>query len=301
MDGSERKTDMHLNRLLISTCLWIGLFNHPSLQAAKPLIQYGPAQHLADLKHRKINESSGIAASHLQAGIFWTHNDSGDDPRIYRFDGQGTHLGTCQIKGAKAIDWEDMCSFQIKGVSYLLLADVGDNGKRRESYSLYLLREPSAGQKTAELEATFTFQYEDGPHNCESIAYDPVGHQFVIVTKMSRGACTAFLLPWPKQPSKQQVAKSIGALKVPIATAMDISPDGLRAIIVTYLDAYEFTRQEDENWKTAFARPPRRISMPLRRQGESICFGQDGKSLFLTSEKLPTPLYHMAPLQKDKN
>jgi hypothetical protein len=30
--------------------------------------------------------------------------------------------------------------------------------------------------------------------------------------------------------------------------------------------------------------------MPLRRQGESICYGPDGRSLYLTSEKLPTPL-----------
>lgn len=33
----------------------------------------------------------------------------------------------------------------------------------------------------------------------------------------------------------------------------------------------------------------------MRRQGESICFdAQDGRTLWLTSEKLPTPLWRIA-------
>jgi hypothetical protein len=33
--------------------------------------------------------------------------------------------------------------------------------------------------------------------------------------------------------------------------------------------------------------------MPRRRQGESICYGPDGKTLYLTSEQLPTPLWEV--------
>ena len=87
-----------------------------------------------------------------------------------------------------------------------------------------------------------------------------------------------------------QVAQPIGSIKLWWPTAMDISPDGLRAVVLTYGDAFEYVRGPKETWAAAFARVPRRISVPMRKQGESICYGADGKTLYLTSEKLPTPL-----------
>ena len=95
---------------------------------------------------------------------------------------------------------------------------------------------------------------------------------------------------WPGSPKKPIVAKEIGKLGAPLVTAMDISPDGRRAIVLTYTNAYEYTRAAGEDWAKAFSRSPRKIRMPGRTQGESICYGPDGKTLYLTSEKLPTPL-----------
>ena len=74
-----------------------------------------------------------------------------------------------------------------------------------------------------------------------------------------------------------------------------LSADGRRAIVVTYGPAYEFTRREGESWAKTFARGGRRLNMPLRSQGESICYGPDGKTLYLTSERLPTPLWQISP------
>jgi hypothetical protein len=74
---------------------------------------------------------------------------------------------------------------------------------------------------------------------------------------------------------------------------MDISPDGRRAVVLTYGDAYEYVRGVNENWEQALATPPRQIVLPNRRQGESICYGSDGRTLYVTSEKLPTPLFEV--------
>ena len=65
---------------------------------------------------------------------------------------------------------------------------------------------------------------------------------------------------------------------------MDISPDGLRMMVLTYGDAWEYVRRPREDWADAVARSARRIRMPRRVQGESICYGIDGKTLYLTSE-----------------
>src|SRR5262249_9269918 len=69
---------------------------------------YRAPVHLCNLENQSIRESSGIAASRRNAGVFWTHNDSGDGPFIYAFDRQGKHRGVWRVAGAGAVDWEDM-------------------------------------------------------------------------------------------------------------------------------------------------------------------------------------------------
>ncbi|MEO8495421.1 MAG: hypothetical protein ABI614_10140, partial [Planctomycetota bacterium] len=104
--------------------------------------------------------------------------------------------------------------------------------------------------------------------------------------------CEVFALQIPTTPTDRiLVARSIATISVPLATALDVSPDGSRAIVLTYADAYEFQRRDGEPWADAFKREPQLIKMPIRRQGESICYAGDGRSLYLTSERSPTPLW----------
>jgi hypothetical protein len=74
-------------------------------------------------------------------------------------------------------------------------------------------------------------------------------------------------------------------------TGLDLSADGRYAAVVTYKDAYLFPRIGSESWAEAFARRPQRIPMPPLRQAEAIAFGADERTLFVTTEKLPTPLF----------
>ena len=273
-------------------------------------IAYGPANKLCTLADEQVRESSGLACSRRADGLFWTHNDSGDTARLFRFDAKGRDLGTFAVPGAKARDWEDMASFCRGDVDLLLLADVGDNAAKRKKYRLYIVEEPTKpakpagpGKHRAKLVETVEFRYEDGPHNCESVAVDPVRGEVLLVTKTRDAACGAYLFRLPGPAARQAlVARRIATLAIPTATAMDISPDGSRAVVLTYGDAFEFTRKPDEDWTAALSRPPRRLAMPRREQGESICFGRDGKTLHLTSKKLPTPLWEVpvaAPPRRD--
>ena len=74
---------------------------------------------------------------------------------------------------------------------------------------------------------------------------------------------------------------------------MDVTSDGRTAVLLTYAHAYQFRRNLDETWSEALERGPREIALPPRRQGEAICFAADNKALFLTSERLPTPLWRV--------
>ena len=268
--------------------------------AGPPFITYGDPRQVATLANPQISESSGLACGRRNRGVFWTHNDSGDSARVFAFTLRGEHVATYTILGAHAGDWEDMASFEAQGNGYLLLGDVGDNERRRQKCTLYVVVEPpvgtperpAAGQVRVGRQMDFT--YEDGPHNCEAVAIDPTDGMIYLASKEDGGSCKVYALPWQQPESRTAVvAKAVAALAIPAATAMDISPDGLRAVILTYGHAYEYARRDGEKWFEAFARPPRVLRMPKRRQGETVCYGPDGKTLYLTSEFAPTPLFEV--------
>ena len=54
-----------------------------------------------------LDEASGLAQSRTNPGVFWVHNDSGDEPRVYAVSRSGALLGSYTLSGATAIDWEE--------------------------------------------------------------------------------------------------------------------------------------------------------------------------------------------------
>ena len=269
-------------------------------------IRYGPPRKLAALADRSVDESSGLACSRRHPGLFWTHNDSGGDARFHLFDLKGRDLGSCVLPDVLAYDWEDMASFTWQGKHFLLLCDVGNNGLASDVQILHLAEEPpvdpdkGVAAEEAPVVQTIFFSYEDDHRNCEAVAVDPTDRTILLATKQFELKCYVYALPWPEDnPKKAFTARRIATLKIPLVTGMDVSPDGRRAVLVTYGNAYEFVRKEDEDWASALAREPREIQMPARIQGESICYGADGKTLYLTSEKLPTPLWEV-PVEEER-
>ncbi len=264
-------------------------------------IVYGNPKFLGHLVSQKVSESSGIAASRRRQGVFWTHNDSGSGAHIYAFDVKGADLGTFSVPGAPAHDWEDMASFLVDGKPFLLIADGGDNAARRGACLLHVVEEPELperGQQTsgvAKLVRTLTFTYEDGAGDCEAVAVAPDGKTAYLIKKVVGLASPVYELPLADKPAGRLVAKRIAAVRFPMVTAMDMSVDGHRCVVLTYGSAFEFTRGDNEAWKDAFSRKPSRIDMPLRKQGESICYGADDKTLYVTSEGAPCPLWEVVP------
>lgn len=265
---------------------------------------------LGKIDDPRINESSGLAASIRNPGLFWTHNDSGDSPRLFLINGQGAVQEEFRVEGAEANDWEDMCSFELDGEPYLLVGDVGDNPHRREFVSLYLVAEPTyhSGKiniDTHRLGVTrrIDFTYAEGPQDCESVAFDPVRREVVIVTKVDprqrlTGKARVYVLPLPEESTAEPiVVEKAAELDLRITVAADISPDGRRAVVATYGDAWQYVRESDESWAAAFVRPGHRIELGPRGQSEAIAFAEDGKTLLLTAEKVGRPLWWVSPVE----
>ncbi|MDX1564715.1 MAG: hypothetical protein R3236_04870 [Phycisphaeraceae bacterium] len=297
-----RLADAILLSLLISFSF--GGCRTPEPSVPPPLRRYEPARLLATLADSRINESSGLAASLIRPDLFWTHNDSGDGPVLYAFDRKGRSVGSVELENTTAEDWEDMAACRLDGRAYLLAADVGDNSLKRRDYRLHLIAEPLLGREAVHLklkpEMTVRFRYEDGPRNCESVAVDGPARTIVLISKPLRHgeAAEVYRLPLPKAPTqKLLIARRIGRLAIPVPTAMDISVDAQRMVVIGYGPAVWMwqRRHAAEPWAQVLGRPGRRVAeAPLRIQGESVCFGHDGHSLYLGSEKRPAPLWYQA-------
>lgn len=252
----------------------------------------------------RVSESSGLAISRNHPGCVWIHNDSGDGPLLYLVGYDGETKGIVRLIGASAIDWEDMCSFEWNGERWLLVADVGDNQEIRSGTKngcrLYVFREPviprANGLPTIPwpVKTVIEMTYEDGAHNCESVAVDTKRKEILLLTKKSPQNCGLYRLPLETNRSRViAVARRIASPFVLFATAMDISPDGSTLAVCTMLNGVVVKRTASQSWAEAVGGGGTAISFPPRRQGETICFDQQGKFLLLNSEFKQQPLYRI--------
>ena len=254
-------------------------------------------------------ESSGVSVCRFVENSIWTHNDSGRSPHLFLLKTDGVLLAKVKLKNTRNVDWESMSRFKLDGKPYLMVGDVGDNLARRRDYQLYLIREPDLSSKLPEkpgkepMETTASplrldFTYPDGARNCEAIAVDVVGKQIWLVEKIYKQGKVKpgiYVLPLaPKSFEKPQVAKRIADFPPSNVTGMDFSPDGRRLIIRNYLTAHLYTRLKDETWEDVIKQTnPSVVVLPLQRQGESVCFTDDSKSIILTSELNRQPIYRV--------
>ncbi len=281
------------NKMLLSSlsrvlpaALWV-LFAQPCRSGDFPRIE-----------NQSINESSGLAFSTRSDEILFTHNDSGDKPRLFAFDRAGKTVAEISVIGAEALDWEDLCSFQRDGQHWLAVGDIGDNSAKRDHVAIYVFAEPELREGTREyhipLACTLKVRYPRRPTDCEALAYDVVSDNLVLLTKESLG-CEIFTVTLPRdfRGVAEVTAKSAGRLTIPLVTAADISRDGQQLVICTYGPVCLMPRNLADGqspWRFPTGAELPFFPMPARKQGEAICFSPDARHLWLTSEHLPAPL-----------
>src|SRR5690242_16795554 len=91
---------MRRSLALLAGVLLTGVFALPASAVASAADGDGAGDQGFTIKDPKITESSGLAASHLHPGIYWTHNDSDDGPYIYAVDSRtGKTVATLTLKG----------------------------------------------------------------------------------------------------------------------------------------------------------------------------------------------------------
>jgi hypothetical protein len=258
----------------------------------------------------QVNESSGLARSHVDANLLWTHNDSGGAATTYAVDHAGHYQGSLKLNLAINLDWEDMTSFVEDGQPKLLLADIGDNSAFRPFVTLYIVDEPDTSQRARPFELsatvlrTITFVYPDGPRDAESIAVDAAEGSIYLLSKRD---AVPRLYRVPLAPTVPLVvAEALGEIAIPRApegsddpeqinwtTSMDIN-DGADALVVVGLtQAHVYRREADEDWQQTLQRLPQSFDLPDYSQIEAVAW-DDAGDLWITSEGEPAPLARLS-------
>jgi hypothetical protein len=242
----------------------------------------------AVLRSPHLIESSGVSPSALAPGVLWTHNDSGDEPRLYATDSAGSDLGWVRIAGATNADWEDLGSGPCPEHSgpCLFVADIGDNLHRRTHIVIYRLAEPRAPLaasdtgREAPFEAATTLRYPDHPHDAEAIVVEPSGHLFII-TKELFGRPLYFQVPpraTPQRAGEMDTLRLVGFLDVApslprmrLVTGAAVSPDGTILAVRTY-SSLHFFRLRGDSLPVALT-PATGLPIPvIEPQGEGVAF-----------------------------
>jgi predicted esterase len=271
---------------------------------------------LGVVRSRALSEVSGLALAKNEALRLWAHNDSGDAARLFLISSAGELLMEVELEGASHTDWEDMCAFEQEGKRYLLVGDIGDNAARRSECQLYLLSEPEfesqadsqsrAPKKEKVAARKVSFQFEDGPRNCESLGFDSTSNSLLLVEKLLGSAAEGtnagvYQLNLGKQlgeksasDSEPLVAKRIGELPWRNVTGLDLSDDGRRLFVRTYFEGYLLERDAAHSWQQRLEQPlPKAIRLPVEAQGEAVCLTSDASAVVLTSEFTFQPIWKL--------
>jgi hypothetical protein len=270
--------------------------------------RYEEPKIIGRIKSDEITESSGLAASKCQSGVYWTHNDSGDGPFIFAINSSGDTLGTWRVQNAENEDWEDIAEFKDAiGSCFIYVGEIGDSKyKRPDEHIVYRIREPRiAGGAVAVNEAdavltepaeAVTFKYPDRNHNAETLMVHPKSGDIYVLTKVTNGPSGIYKIRPDFRSAALVIAEKIAEMSVPsvpngLLTGGDVAPDGRRIVICDYAGAYELTlpadaRTFDDIWK----QQPERIDIGKLKQGEAVCYSPDGSSILATSEGRHAPI-----------
>ncbi|NJN51186.1 MAG: hypothetical protein HC809_04795 [Gammaproteobacteria bacterium] len=230
-------------------------------------------RRIAGIDHPPMSEVSGLARS-SQPGVFWAHNDSGDEARIFAItlDGKPVIPGYLarrysdgswpglRILNAWNFDWEDMAAAN----DTLYLADVGNNSNARRDMGVYYLPEPNPfavpearalGFLPVRYPDQDAFPATEWHFDCEAVFVADGKLHFL--TKHREPGQQEGWQPGTKlyrldthHTDRDNVLTLVSKRDdVVLPTAAELSPDGSRLAVLTYVAIWIFARPADgENW-----------------------------------------------------
>ncbi|MCT1532235.1 hypothetical protein ACFQ2C_17180 [Sphingobacterium daejeonense] len=237
-----------------------------------------------------LGEISGIVSSINNPGMFWVHNDSGDEANIYLIDSVANLKTTYRLEGINAVDIEDIAWVEVEGKSYIVLADIGDNLATRANISLYIFPEPL--YKSNQVNDTIpkneinikTLIYPGKARDAEAIFVDPMDKQFYLISKREFRSIlyTAAIFETNKP---HFVLKPLISFPFTFITAADISPRRDALIMKNLTSIYYWPLRNNMSISKALSETYLPVPYEPEPQGEAITFDRSSDGFFTISER----------------
>jgi hypothetical protein len=243
-----------------------------------------------------LSEVSGVVESRRTPGVVFAHNDSGDSARFFALGAGGHKVGEYHLRGATAVDWEDLAIGPCDAGSCVFLGDIGDNDRVRGELVIYRVAEPLPADGDVDVPwAALPFRYPDGRHDAETLIAHPVTGDLYLVTKEATGPIGVFVLRAPHTPGAVRTAERVASLNLPadggqLVTGGDLHPCADRLLLRTYIKLYEYQRPAGAPLEALFTAPPRVVAFLPERQGEAVGWRVDGRGYVTISEGSNAPI-----------
>lgn len=251
----------------------------PALVVGGLLVAASDSTVVLQLDDPRITESSGLAVSSLHDGVLYTHNDSGDEPRLFAVGPDGRTRATLRLPEASAVDWEDLAA---GSDNTLWVADIGDNGGVREEVVVYRMPEPPQ-LVDADLPSTaYRFRYPDGPHDAEGLLVHPRTGRVMVVTKELLGA-GVYAAPARLPEGRAAVLRRVADAPAGV-TGAAYAQDGATFVLRDYRSASVWAAPDEQVG---------RVALPAQQQGESVTYAADGRALLVSSEGTSQPVWRV--------
>ena len=232
---------------------------------------------VATITDERIPESSALVQSTIDPNLAYTINDSGNDNVVYVIDlGSGDVVGTATID----VTADDTEAMAIGGDGRLYVADIGDNSVSRRTVGLYAIDQPGRGDTTVTPDV-YPVRYSDGPSDAETLLVDPATGRMSIVTK-NLLAGEVYQLPKHLSENRVNLARSLNVNTPGMVTDGAYLPDGSAVLLRTYIDIAVYSIPD---WHKLGS-----IDTPRMPQSESLAAWNDGRSVLVGTEKLPSPI-----------
>lgn len=295
-------------RGLRAACRAVGvglLLGGGSAGALEPL-DLGETQLPGWITDERLVELSGLAAHPRRDGHLWALNDGGAPAELLELDTRGRVLRQVVVDGVNNLDWEDLDHYRLGGRSRLLIADTGDNARKRPEVYLHALPVPPTGASRVRPAWTLTLTYDDGPQDVEAVAVHPPSDSILLLSKRVRPSVLYRVPLSAGGRDARAIARRIRELPelldIPLPagvdpasnvarfasqpTAMQFGCDGALWVL-TYAAVFRF---ESADWVRAEAIGARRAVLPPLPQAEALSFDRGCQSLYIGTETTPAPL-----------
>lgn len=281
-----------------------------ALVGSRICAEWAAPEEAGHVDGKVVDESSGLALSRKFSRLYHV-NDSGAKAEYYEtaLDGSGTRVVSIAAPKPKDVEEIAVGPCPSSELTCVLLADIGDNMVNRKHVELTFVAEVERATGKLPVLSKVKLAYPDGAHDAEAAAILPNG-DVVVVTKeggLVSSAKPAMVFRVRRaavaRPTKEPVVlEKLGTIDVPslvgatdlegLVTAMSVSKDGSRFVLLTYGKALEFqielAKSEPANWR-ATADLVRGVDYSLVQlkklhQQEAIVYDLDDRSLLYLSE-----------------